>query len=115
MEGYAVVVTERDRSLGLQKAGLADLLVAGDDPGVTRELLFGAYELAKTNSCDVLEVLGFPEVIRQICMEGKPYRRSYPACPFFYKTDKPGLVDLLATERAWYACPFDGDATLSPG
>lgn len=115
MEGYAVVVVGSDRSLGLQKAVLADLLVAEDNPSVIRELLFGAYEIAKRNACDVFEVLGFPETVREVCREGKPYRRNYPACPFFYKTDRPGLVDLLTTERAWYACPFDGDATLSPG
>ena len=114
MEGYIIVVVGRDKNLGLRKAAVADLLVAGDNPEIVRELLAGAYDIAKTNSCDVLEVLGFPEEIRRICVEGKPYKRNYPACPFFYKTQRPHLQEVLTREESWYACPFDGDATLSP-
>lgn len=114
MEGYMILVIGRDRSLGLQKAVVADLMAAGDSAPVIRDLLAGAHEIAKTNSCDVLEVLGFPEEVRRICAEGKPYKRNYPACPFFYKTQRPDLLDTLTREESWYACPFDGDATLSP-
>src|SRR5208282_3724983 len=114
MEGYIVVVIGRDKSLGLDRAGVADLMAAGGNPEVIRELLAGAYEIAKENRCAVLELLGFPAEVRRICLEGKPYSRNYPACPFFYKTDRPELLQVLSKEESWYACPFDGDATLSP-
>jgi hypothetical protein len=114
MEGYVIVVIGGDKNLGLRKAGVADLMAAGDNPEVIRELLAGAYEIAKKNGCDVLELLGFPEEVRRICLEGKPFSRNYPACPFFYKTDRSDLLQPLTREESWYACPFDGDATLSP-
>ena len=112
--GYAVLLTETVPHLGLQKSLVADLFVARDEPDVITELLAGAYELAKKNRSDILEMMGFPEGIRSICRSSKPYSRSYPACPFFYRTDHPELRSVLANQNAWYACPYDGDATLHP-
>ena len=114
LQGYMIVQTGIGGPFGLRRAMVSDLMVAGDQPGVITELFAGAYEIAKKSKSDVFEVLGFPEEVRQICRLWKPYSRKYPACPFFYKTDRPGLRELLVQEEAWYAGPFDGDTTLSP-
>jgi len=113
LQGYLILVIGRDPNLDLHKATVADLIAAADDPAVIRELLAVAYDFAKKERCDVLELLGFPQEIRRVCEESRPHRRAYPACPFLYKTGRTELRDVLIHEKAWYACPFDGDATLS--
>src|SRR5207244_624348 len=112
--GYAVVTCEEDADIHLRQSIIADMLVLEDDPQVTELLSIGAYEHAKAAGSHVLEVLGFPRSVRQICLKWKPYSRKYPACPFFYRASDQLLHAQLSHEDAWYACPFDGDTTLAP-
>jgi hypothetical protein len=110
--GYAVIRTDTDPHDGLRKSIIADTLVRHDDPETVRALWAAAYENARIEGSHVLEVLGFPPGIRQACSEWKPYVRKYPACPYYYKAADPILHKQLSDGAAWYATPFDGDATL---
>jgi len=111
--GYAILRDQVDPRNGLKTSSLADLVVEGDDSIVAQHLLLAAYEHAKKTKNHVFEVLGFPRYIRQICQEWKPYSRSYPASPFYYRAADRTLHQTLTMEQAWYACPFDGDTTLA--
>jgi hypothetical protein len=91
------------------------MLLENDDPHLATRLLVETYEYAKDSGSHTLEVLGFPQFIRNICLEWKPYSREYPACPFLYKASDQALHAELANENAWYACPYDGDTTLLAG
>ena len=97
---------------GLRKSSVADMLAKQDDPEVLRALLIAAYDHANRGGSYILEVLGFPSSVRQVCLQWNPYRRKYPACPFYYKAADPMLHKTLSDGRAWYATPFDGDTTL---
>jgi hypothetical protein len=110
--GYAVIRTDTDPHDGLRKSIIADTLVRQDDPEIVKALWGAAYESAKLEGSHVLEVLGFPPSIRQACSDWKPYLRKYPACPYYYKAADPVLHKQLTDGGAWYATPFDGDATL---
>lgn len=110
--GYAVMRTDTDLQDGLRKSIIADTVVRQDDREIVKALWAAAYEAAKLEGSHVLEVLGFPPSIRQACSEWKPYLRKYPACPYYYKAADPVLHKLLSDGAAWYATPFDGDATL---
>jgi hypothetical protein len=111
--GYAILRDQANPRNGLRTSSLADLLVQGDDPIIAQHLLLAAYEHAKKTKNHVFEVLGFPKYIRHICQEWGPYSRSYPASPFYFRAGDRTLHQALAMEEAWYACPFDGDTTLS--
>jgi hypothetical protein len=108
--GYAIVRHDAKARHSL----LADLMIEDDDPHIVEQLLTASFRSAKTAESQVLEVMGFPEKIRQMLLKLKPYSRKYPACPFFYKARDRALHERLADENAWYACPFDGDGTLWP-
>jgi hypothetical protein len=110
--GYAVIRTDTDPQNGLRKSIIADTLVRQDDPEIVKVLWAAAYESAKLAGSHVLEVLGFPPSIRRACSEWNPYARKYPACPYYYKAADPLLHEALSDGAAWYATPFDGDATL---
>ena len=110
--GYAVVRSDTDPENGLRKSLIADLIARQDDPAVLRALWSAAYDYAKQAGSHVLEVQGFPPGVRQIFSDWKPYQRKLPACPYYYKATDPLLQQTLAGAAAWYACPFDGDATL---
>ena len=109
--GYAVLRSDLD-AYGLLKSIIADLLVKCDDPAVVRALFVEAYDRAKSEGSYVLEVLGFPQDIRRVCLEWNPYERRYPSCPFYYKATDPTLHKTLSDGMVWYASPFDGDTSL---
>ena len=106
--GYAVLCNEARR----RRSTIADMLVRQDDPKVVGALWAAAYKRAKQAGSDTLEILGFPPNMRQVGAKWKPYSRRFPACPFFYKAADPALHNTLSDGAAWYACPFDGDASL---
>jgi hypothetical protein len=112
LDGYAVVRSDTDRQNGLRKSIIADMVARQDDPVVIQALWVAAYEHAKSLGSHVLEVQGFPANIRAVCSDWRPYRRKYPACPYYYKAVDPLLHTALGDAADWYACPFDGDATL---
>jgi hypothetical protein len=110
--GYAVVRSDTKPENGLRVSLIADLIAKNDDPEVLKALWVAAYDVARQTGSHVLEVLGFPPAIRQTSLTWNPYRRKYPACPFYFKAANPALQETLSHEAAWYASPFDGDATL---
>jgi hypothetical protein len=110
--GYAIVRSDTKPENGLRVSLIADLVAKWDDPEVARALWVAAYEVARQSGSHVLEVMGFPSGIRQVSPVWNPYRRKYPACPFYYKAADPALHKALSDEAIWYASPFDGDATL---
>jgi len=112
--GYAIVRHMIDRRTGKRRCLLADILVEQDDSRVIASLLEAAYANAVTSGDLVLEVVGLPRNVRQVFMSRNPYRRKYPAPPFFYKVRDQGLAQTLIDENAWYASAFDGDTTLAP-
>jgi hypothetical protein len=112
LTGYAVIRTDTDPQDGLQKSIVADMLVTKDDPALVQGLLAAAYGHAKLIGSHILEVQGFPSDIRAVCSDWRPYRRKFAACPYYYKAADPVLHKSLGNPEAWYACPFDGDATL---
>ena len=112
--GYAIVLHTIDRETGMRRSMLADILVEQDDPSVTETLLAAAYSNAVASGGHLFEVVGLPRHIRQILMRWNPYVRKYPTDPLIYKTADEALTRILADGNAWYASPFDGDATLLP-
>lgn len=109
--GYAVVRNDPQPS-SRQKSVIADILVLQDDVEVVKTLLVAAYNHAKIGGSYILELTGFPSSIRRVCALSNPYTRKYPGCPFHYKAADRNLHQALSDGAAWYASPFDGDATL---
>jgi hypothetical protein len=112
--GYVVVRTDPPNTCGLRKTTVADLFALNDDPAVLAELIVAAHDHAQLAGSHVLEVLGFPPAVRQVCARWNPYTRKYPSCPFFYRAADPELHRTMADSSVWYASPFDGDTTLMP-
>lgn len=112
--GYVVVRNNPPQKGGMRQSLLADIMAKSDDQRVLRRLFVAAYDCAKQAGGDVLEVAGLPPEIRQLCLKWKPYARSFPACPFYFKANDPTLHGALKNSTAWYPTPFDGDSTLMP-
>jgi hypothetical protein len=113
LRGYAVIRNDiPDETSGLRKSIIADMLVKKDDPAVLEALLVAAYSHAKQAGSHILEVLGFPQSVRNICAQWRPYSRKC-VCPYHYKAADAVLHNTLSEGGAWYASPFDGDTTLT--
>jgi hypothetical protein len=114
MSGYLVLRFYEESQEGLKRSVVADLLVQDDDPTIVAALLRAALDQAQKAGADVLEVVGFPMKIRECLFRWRPYSRSLPANPFYFKAQEKKLHEALQQEVAWYACPYDGDSTLWP-
>jgi hypothetical protein len=112
LKGYAILRSDIDPRDGIRRSIIADLIAKQDDPAVVRALWVAAYEHAMSAGSDILEVQGYPSNIREVSSDWRPYRRKYPACPYYYRGSDPELHKALSDPAAWYACPYDGDATL---
>lgn len=110
--GYTVVRTDTKEENGLRTSIIADMVARNDDPEIVTALWASAYDHAQHAGSYILEVLGFPPVVRKVASAWQPYRRKYPACPFYYKAADPVFHKMLSDPTFWYASPFDGDATL---
>jgi hypothetical protein len=113
LAGYAIVRHEPAKD-SLQRSVVADLMTASDDPTIIDALIAAAHRVARRAGSAVLEVLGYPSEIRAALRRWRPYARQYPACPYFFKARDAALQKNLSMPDAWYACPYDGDATLWP-
>jgi hypothetical protein len=113
LAGYAVVRHE-GADAGMRRTLLVDLMVESDNAEIVDLLVAAAHRSAKRAGSDVFEVVGLPKKIRDGLRRWRPYSRQFPACPYFFKTKDRALQEKLAVEDAWYAGPFDGDATLWP-
>lgn len=112
LDGYAVVRNDIDPESGLRKSMIADMIALDDDESVIQSLWVAAYRSAERAGCDILEVQGFPPHIRAMSSKWLPYQRKYPAHPYYFKATDLQLHAELSHAEGWYACPFDGDATL---
>jgi hypothetical protein len=112
--GYVVVRSDPARTSGLRRSFVADMIAKNDDPLTVNALCVAAYRHAKQTGSHILEILGFPPIIRAVCSQFDPYLRKYPSCPFYYKAADRALHQTLAEPSLWYASPFDGDTTLMP-
>jgi hypothetical protein len=112
--GYLVIRDEAGQTNGLRRSLIADMIVKQDDPEIVKTLLVAAYKHARQAGSHVMELQGFPAHIRRLCALWNPYKRSFPATPFYYKGATSSLHKILADGAAWYGTPFDGDTTLMP-
>lgn len=111
LRGYLALTQEDSPPIGLVRKRVADLFVEDDDPAALHELLAAAYELARRDGAHVLEVLGFPSVIRQRFHRWRPYVRSLPWCAYYHKIPNRKLREELRDEE-WYVTGLDGDTSL---
>jgi hypothetical protein len=114
MRGYLLLRFYEESPEGLRRALLADLLVQDNDRAVLAALLCAAVKKARDSRADILEVVGFPEAVREQLLDYRPYARNLPANPFYFKAREKNLQDALQQQAAWYACAYDGDSTLWP-
>jgi len=110
--GYAVI-NDRSQVNHLRTSVVVDVLARQDDPAILAALWSAAYDHAKQVESDILEVLGFPHSVREVISQWKPYLIKFSETTVYYRALDPMLHKTLSDGMAWYATPFDGDATLS--
>ena len=110
--GYAVITKGNISYFGLSRTKISDLCVEGDDPQLIGRLLHCVYDYAKSDDSYDLEVIGFPDNIRESFQKANPHSRQLQSSPYFYIASDTGFHNDLLDEQEWFACPFDGDISL---
>jgi hypothetical protein len=112
LEGYVVVVRSEAPDIGLVRARVADLIVAHDDGSVIDALLATGHDWALGQGCHVFEIIGLPAPVRAVAEQSRPFSRTLPTYPFYYKALTAELRTALQLEDAWYPTAYDGDTSL---
>ncbi|MEJ7759404.1 MAG: hypothetical protein WKF55_07395 [Gemmatimonadaceae bacterium] len=112
LEGYLVMIREEVKSIGLIRAKILDLFVAGDESVVVEGLLSAAIAVARNGNCHVLEAVGFPATVRTQLCRHNPFTRRFSSFPVHYIAHSPQLRAALQVEEAWYTSLYDGDSSL---
>jgi hypothetical protein len=113
LRGYMAVRREDALDIGLKRLRIADLIVEKDDASIVDGLLIAACDFGRQQGCHVLEWMGMPSNLRNIALKHRPFKRSMPTWPLFYKVVTAGFKDKLKNENNWYVTPYDGDTTLA--
>ena len=80
LRGYAAIRNDiPDETSGLRKSIIADMFVKRDDPAVLGALLVAGYSHAKQAGSCILKVLGFPQSVRNICVQWRTNSRKSDA------------------------------------
>ena len=96
----------------MRRLRIVDVFVENDQNDVISNLLFSAFEFAKENNYALLEMIGFPEYIRDQFNTNKAFSRIIPSWPFLYRALTKNLKETLKNKATWYASPYDGDASF---
>jgi hypothetical protein len=110
--GYCAVFRADSAHIGLTRAYLADIFAERDDPGIVRPLLVAAARQARAGGATMLEAVGFPEPIRRVVSEGRPYKLVNPCWPFLYCARDPDVHRALGDPALWHASLYDGDGSI---
>lgn len=110
--GYVIITRADSLEFGLRRMMITDLIVLDDDPVAIRELIKRAFLYAKENKIDVLQMIGFPSVVRSALHPLHPFTHTISYNPFWYYVLNPDLKDVLQNESVWYASTFDGDSSI---
>ncbi|HUT53176.1 MAG TPA: hypothetical protein VM658_07275 [bacterium] len=112
LDGYLALKQEDAAASRLKRMKIADLFVAGDDPGVVDALLGAAYDAARERGAHVLELIGLTPPLRARALRSRPFVRAYAHFPFYYKAGSAALAQALLPADAWYPTMYDGDTSL---
>jgi hypothetical protein len=111
--GYAVIMREDAPSIDLLRLKIIDLFVADNNEAVIDSLLAAAFEVAHSDGCHVLELIGLPSPLRNsIISRHNPRKRMMETWPAFYKAMQDDLNLQLKDEESWYMTAYDGDTAL---
>lgn len=112
LRGYAIIMREDVAEIGLKRLRIADVFVEKNDESVVKGLLSAAYEYGREHGCHILEWVGMPVELRHIALGQRPFFRSLPTWPLYYKAINAEFESPLSNQSAWHVTPYDGDTTL---
>lgn len=110
--GYVVLGKFPVPALGMRRMRILDLVALDEATEIIDALLMGARVIARAEKSHILELIGFPAEIRERALITGPFMRRLPGWPYLYKTKDAQLAEALGEPETWYACPYDGDASV---
>jgi len=105
--GYTVLTRREGSELGMDLFDVVDLQAAGDNPAVLRDLLLGAFQLARKEGADAVKLMTGTPAKRAPAEALRPYTYQLPLWQLYYKASTPELTTELGKAEAWDFSLFD--------
>ncbi|MCK4782146.1 MAG: hypothetical protein KAV87_00235 [Desulfobacteraceae bacterium] len=112
LRGYAILTRWDSPAFGLKRIMVTDLIVLDNDEDVIRDLVAAAFRRARDERVHMLQMMGFPPLIRKIIEVFRPIKQRSPSHSFLYFAKDADVAAGLARPEAWYASVMDGDTTI---
>ena len=111
--GYLAFIRKENAATGFVRHQIIDLVVANDDPTVINLLVGHARCVSDDEGVDVLELIGFPDSVRNLARSSGALRRTHFPTPFTYRLVGQDLSSEEFNQPSlWYPSLFDGDGSL---
>jgi len=112
VNGYAIVKQIESNTLNLKRMIVIDLIVNGDNHEFYRALIDRIYSQAQQDKIDVVQIVGFPYIVRSALEELYPFSHNLGSQRFWYYTINNNLRGVLRKDSSWFASMFDGDSSI---
>jgi len=112
LKGYAILTRWDSPAFGLKRMMVTDLIALNNDLYVIRDLIAFALRHAREERVHMLQIIGFPPLIRKTIEVFSPIKQHSPVNQFWYFAKNVNIAASLAQPEAWYASMMDGDTTL---
>jgi hypothetical protein len=110
--GYIILVRQDLPKIKLKRYQIADIFVLKDEAVIIKTLLRKTYDIAKADQVDIVNMIGFPDHVRQCFLSTFPLERELSNMPFWFLAKDRDMMASLKNIDVWYAGPYDGDTTL---
>lgn len=111
--GYLALAKMQNGKTDFLRHVIIDLIALNDAETIIEFLLAAAYNFSRSENTVVLELLGFPDLIRKVVSKMKPLKRKSFPTPFTFKlVNKQLPKEKFENKNNWYPSLFDGDSSL---
>lgn len=107
LDGYAILIRDDAKAIGLARWRLADLLAVQDDPAIVDDLVGAAVRRTAAEGAAVLELGGMAEPVEATITRSGGLTRLLPTWPCFYRACTGPFEG-----AEWYLTAYDGDTVL---
>ena len=112
IQSYAIFLRQTAEKIGLERVRLIDYCSLKNEQSSFQKIITAAISLFRESGLHMIESIGFNESTRSAIEQSNPHKRSLLSWPFYYKSNRRELDNLLSDPNKWNPNYIDGDSSV---
>ena len=112
IKNYIIFLRQDGEKIGLNRVRLIDYCSLDNDQNAFLKIMLSALEKFKQEGVCLIESIGFNIETRTIFGKSNPRKRKLSSWPFYYKSNREELTNILNDPKKWNPCYIDGEASI---